>query len=692
MAIAADPRPSPRDQALTAAAAILGAISLGVLANANGEPVGALWLVTAAICAYLIGYRVYARYLATHVFPLDARRLTPAHRLENGRDFVPTGRFVLFGHHFAAIAGAGPLVGPVLAAQFGYLPGALWLLVGVVLGGAVQDFVILAGSMRRDGKSLGQIARDELGPVAGFTAMAAVLAIMIILLAVLALVVVKALAASPWGTFTIAMTIPIAILVGLYMRLVRPGKVLEGSLIGLVMLGAALVGGQWVAAHPVLGPWFTLDARTLALTLMAYGFAASVLPVWLLLAPRDYLSTFVKVGTVGLMAIGILVAQPMLKLPAITSFIDGSGPVVAGALFPFCFITIACGAISGFHALVASGTTPKLIDSEADVPVIGYGAMLMESFVAVMALIAASVLDPGVYFAVNAPQALAGATPAAVQATVAGWGFPLAAGQVDQLARQVGESTLYARTGGAPTFALGMAEILQRFLGGPAMMGLWYHFAIMFEALFILTTLDAGTRVGRFMLQELLGHVWEPLGRTSWYPSAVLSSGLVVAAWGWFLYQGVIDPLGGINSLWPLFGIANQLLAAIALCVGTTLIFKMGRARHAWVTLLPLAWLTVVCFSAGIIKLTAASPRLGFLAHRDMLAAKLTAGGLNPVQVAETAALMRNDLVNAGMTALFFAMTAVILGLSLRAWWRLARGLEPAVPHEAPAVYRPEPA
>ena len=677
---------------LTALLALVGAGALGVIALSRGEPVNALWLVTAALCTYAIGYRLYAKFLAERVFGLEARRLTPAHRLENGRDFVPTGRFVLFGHHFAAIAGAGPLVGPILAAQFGYLPGVLWLLVGVVLGGAVQDFIILAGSMRRDGKSLGQMARDEMGPVAGTAASIAVLAIMIILLAVLALVVVKALAVSPWGTFTIAMTVPIALLIGWYMRVVRPGKVLEGSALGLGLLLLALVGGRLVAEHPVLGPLFTFDAPTLALGLIAYGFAASVLPVWLLLAPRDYLSTFVKVGTVALMAVGIAVTAPVLRLPALTGFVDGTGPVVAGALFPFCFITIACGAISGFHALVASGTTPKLLDSEADARAIGYGAMLLESFVAVMALVAACVLQPGVYFAVNSAAAGVGASPALATATITGWGYPVTPAEMSALAALVGESTLYGRTGGAPTFALGMAQIFSQVLGGPALMSMWYHFAIMFEALFILTTLDAGTRVGRFMLQDLLGNLYAPLGRTSWYPGAILASGLVVAAWGWFLYQGVLDPLGGINSLWPLFGIANQLLAAIALCVGTTLLFKMGRARYAAVTLLPLAWLTVVCFAAGFEKLFSASPRIGFLAHREMLQAQLTAHAVPASELAGTLAVMRNDLVNAGMTALFLGLTALILALSVRSWRRIWRGEEPATSSETPAEYRPQPA
>lgn len=675
----------------TLAATVGAAMAFGAIASARGEAVNALWLLTAALCTYAIGYRVYSRFLATQVFGLEALRRTPAHRLENGRDFVPTRRFILFGHHFAAIAGAGPLVGPILAAQFGYLPGLLWLLIGVVLGGAVQDFIILVGSMRRNGRSLGQMAKDELGPLGGFVTLAAVLAIMIILLAVLALVVVKALADSPWGTFTLAATIPIALLVGLYMRIVRPGKVLEGSVLGVGLLLLALVGGSWVAASPTWAPVFTLAPTTLAIALMVYGFAASVLPVWLLLAPRDYLSTFVKVGTVALMAVGLLLTAPTLQLPPVTAFIDGSGPVVAGALFPFCFITIACGAISGFHALVSSGTTPKLLDSETDARVVGYGAMLMESFVAVMALIAACILEPGVYFAVNAPAALTGSTPEAVATAVKGWGFALAPGQMESLAALVGESSLYHRTGGAPTFALGMAQVFASVVGGPAMMGFWYHFAIMFEALFILTTLDAGTRVGRFMLQDMLGNIWKPLGETSWYPSAILASGLVVAAWGYFLYQGVVDPLGGINTLWPLFGIANQLLAAIALCVGTTFLFKAGKARYAWVTLLPLTWLSIICFSAGFEKIFSSNPRIGFLAHKALLETQMAQGLIAADKLPAIQSLVRNDLINAGLTGMFLVLTALVLLLSAQLWWRVMRGQATPPSSETVPDYHPTP-
>ncbi|MDB5101899.1 MAG: cstA [Cyanobacteria bacterium RYN_339] len=667
--------------------ALVGAGALGVLASSHGEPVSAAWLLLAAACAYVIGYRYYSRWLARDVFQLEPRRQTPAHRLENGHDYVPTGRFVVFGHHFAAIAGAGPLVGPILAAQYGFLPGALWILVGVVLAGAVQDFVILAGSMRRDGKSLGQMAKDELGPVVGWLTLVAIFLILVILIAVLALVVVKALAASPWGTFTLTMTIPIALLVGYYMRVLRPGKVIEASSLGLVLLLVALVGGQWVAASPVWGPLFTLDAKTLAIALMVYGFAASVLPVWLLLAPRDYLSTFVKVGTVALMAVGVLVTLPTLQLPAVTRFVDGSGPVVAGPLWPFCFLTIACGAISGFHALVCSGTSPKLLDREDDARLVGYGGMLMESFVAIMALVAAASLSPGVYFAVNAPLAATGATPELVAATVSGWGFPLRVGELEALAKEVGETSLYHRTGGAPTFALGVATIFGRMLGGPGMLGLWYHFAIMFEALFILTTIDAGTRVGRFLMQDLFAQVSPRWGETSWQPGVWLASALVVAGWGTFLYQGVVDPLGGINSLWPLFGLANQLLAAIALAVGTTILLKMGRGKVALVTGLPLVLVAVITFWAGAIKVFDPDPRLGFLAHRAVaLAGKLPAA-LQP----QAGALARNDLLNASMALVFMAMTVAILALSARRWWAIASGRERPVPVESPPVYHPEP-
>src|SRR6058998_2573735 len=594
---------------------LLGAAAFGVLALVRGETVNAAWLLIAAVCTYVVAYRFYSKFLADKVFGLDPQRATPAERFNNGHDFVPTNRWVLFGHHFAAIAGAGPLVGPVLAAQFGFLPGTLWLVIAVALGGAVQDFVILFCSLRRDGKSLGQMAKEEVNPAAGATAMLAVLFIMIILLAVLALIVVNALKASPWGLFTIACTIPIALLMGWWMKRWRPGSVGEASAVGAVLLLGALVAGGWVAGQPHLAPLFTHSATALTWMMMGYGFIASVLPVWMLLCPRDYLSTFLKITTILVLAIAILVILPPLRMPALTPFATlGEGPVFAGKLFPFAFITIACGAISGFHSLVASGTTPKMIARESDARLIGYGGMLMESFVGVMAMIAACTLDPGVYFAMNTtPAALAQASHVLGTA-----GFVVTPEAMRQLAQAMGEQTLIARTGGAPSLAVGMAHIFASVtgvLGGKALTALWYHFAIMFEALFILTTLDAGTRVGRFMLQDLLGHLWAPLGRTSWYPSVLLSSTLVVASWGYFLYQGVVDPLGGINILWPLFGIANQLLAAIALVVATTVIVRAGRARYAWTTLLPLAWLLAVTMTAGYQKILAADPAIGFLAQ-----------------------------------------------------------------------------
>src|SRR4051794_10188926 len=613
--------PKPLSVLIWLAVAAVGAAAFAAIALSHGETVSAAWLLTAAICTYLVAYRFYSKLIASKVFALDANRPTPAERLSDGRDFVPTNKWIVFGHHFAAIAGPGPLVGPTLAAQFGFLPGAIWIIVGVVLGGAVQDFVILASSVRRNGKTLGQMAKEEIGPVAGYTALVSVLGIMVVLIAVLGLVVVNALRSSPWGTVTIGLTIPIAMFMGVYLRWIRPGRVLEASAIGLVLLVLALYAGRAVAENPTLAATFTLSGKTLALLVMAYGFAASVLPVWMLLAPRDYLSAFVKIGVVLALAIGILIALPPLQMPALTQFTDGSGPVFAGALFPFAFITIACGSISGFHALIASGTTPKLLERESDARLVGYGAMLMESFVAVMALIAACALTPGVYFAINAPVAALGATAQTASAAIAGWGFVVTPAELERLAKQVGETSLLSRTGGAPSLAVGMAHLFSRSLGGSGAMAIWYHFAIMFEALFILTTLDAGTRVGRFMLQDLGQHVWKPFGRTSWPPAILLSSAIVVAMWGHFLWQGVIDPLGGINSLWPLFGISNQLLAAVALCVGTTVIIKMGKARYAWVTVLPLAWLIIVTMSAGWMKLFSPQPKLGFLAHARTLQA-----------------------------------------------------------------------
>ena len=607
-------------------------------------------------------------------------------RLNDGRDFSPTNRWVVFGHHFAAIAGPGPLVGPTLAAQFGFLPGALWIIVGVALGGAVQDFVILCSSIRRDGKSLGQMAKEEIGPVAGYTALVAVMGIMIVLIAVLALVVVNALKASPWGVVTLGLTIPTALIMGVYLRWIRPHRVLEASAIGIALLMFSLFAGRWVAENPALAPTFTLTGGTLALLIMAYSFFASVLPVWLLLAPRDYLSAFVKIGVVLALALGIIIVLPPLQMPALTQFTNGAGPVFAGKIFPFAFITIACGSISGFHALIASGTTPKLIANEADARLVGYGGMLTESLVAVMALIAACVLTPGVYFAINAPASAIGTTAASAAEAVRHWGFTLDPAQMQLLAQQVGEKTLLSRTGGAPSLAVGMAHLFSRVLGGSTAMALWYHFAIMFEALFILTTVDAGTRVGRFMLQDLLKHVWAPIGRVSWYPGVVMTSGVVVAMWGWFLYQGVMDPLGGINSLWPLFGISNQLLAAVALCVGTTIIIKMGKARYAWVTILPLTWLAAVTLTAGWQKIFSADPKLGFLSHARLVTDTVATGAL-PAGVqtlTDARRLILNDRIDALVAAFFLLSVIVILVASAHEWFTVVTGRKLARTTEVP--------
>ncbi|HJP60081.1 MAG TPA: carbon starvation CstA family protein [Gemmatimonadaceae bacterium] len=655
---------------------LLGAASFAALALSRGEAVNAAWLLTAALCTYAVAYRFYSRFIASKVFALDPARPTPSVRLNDGRDFMPTNKWVVFGHHFAAIAGPGPLVGPTLAAQFGFLPGALWIIVGVALGGAVQDFVILCSSVRRDGKSLGQMAKEEIGTVAGYTALVAVLGIMVILIAVLALVVVNALKASPWGVVTIGLTIPTALIMGVYMRWVRPHRVLEATAIGLVLLLLSLFAGRWVAQNPALAPTFTLTARTLALLVMAYSFFASVLPVWLLLAPRDYLSAFVKIGVVMALALGIVIVLPPLQMPALTQFTNGTGPVFAGKIFPFAFITIACGAISGFHALISSGTTPKLLANESDARFVGYGGMLTESLVAVMALIAACVLTPGVYFAINAPASAIGTTAASAAAAVQHWGFTLDPAQMQILADQVQEKTLLSRTGGAPSLAVGMAHLFSRVLGGSTAMALWYHFAIMFEALFILTTVDAGTRVGRFMLQDVLKHVWAPIGRVSWYPAVFISSALIVAMWGHFLYQGVMDPLGGINSLWPLFGISNQLLAAVALCVGTTVIIKMGKGRYAWVTILPLAWLVLVTLTAGFEKIFSADPKLGFLAHAGVVSAQLSSNVLPAgVQtIGDARRLIVNDYVDAAVAAFFLISVIVILVASTYEWFVVLSG------------------
>ncbi len=655
---------------------LLGAVALALLALARGEAVSAAWIVIAGVCCYAVGYRFYSRFIAERVFALDARRATPAERLNNGRDFVPTTKWVLFGHHFSAISGAGPLIGPTLAAQFGYLPGTIWLIAGVVLGGAVQDFVILCCSMRRDGKSLGQMAKEEINPVAGMAAMIAIFAIMIILLAVLALVVTNALRDSPWGLFTLACTIPIALLMGWWMKMFRPGRVAEATAIGVVLLMFALFGGRYVAEDPVWAAAFTWSGTQIAWAIMGYGVVASILPVWVLLCPRDYLSTFLKVGTVIVLGSAIVLLMPPLKMPAVTQFIDGTGPVFAGKMFPFAFITIACGAISGFHALIASGTTPKMVTREPDARLVGYGSMLTESFVGLMAMVAVATLDPGVYFAMNVGAGTLGNTADAAAQTIAAWGFVVTPQQLTALAEQMGESTLLSRTGGAPSLAVGMAGILGGVFTG-AGLALWYHFAIMFEAIFILTTVDTGTRVGRFMLQELLGHVSAPLGRTSWYPSIVLTSVLVVAGWGYFLYQGVIDPLGGINSLWPLFGIANQLLGAVALCVGTTVIIKMGKIRYAWVTLMPLAWLSVVTLTAGWQKVFSSAPALGFLAH-----ARSLINSADP----NAGRMIFNDYLNSALSLFFMGVVLVVIAASAKEWYLVAaRKKEPRV-NEAPYV------
>src|ERR1700683_2520999 len=658
--------------------AVLGAVAVGTVAVPRGDPINALWLVVAAACCYALGSRFYSKFIAAKILALDALRATPAERLENGRDFLVTNKWVVFGHHFAAIAGPGPLVGPVLAAQFGYLPGTMWVLAGAVFAGCVQDFVILLFSVRRDGKSLTEMAKEEIGRVGGFVAYTAVIAILVILLGVVALIVVNALKDSPWGTFTIAMTIPIALLMGLYLRRIRPGKVLEVSILGFILVLLAIWGGQWAAQTPRVASVFTLQGTTLAELIIVYGFAASALPVWLLLAPRDYLSTFVKLGTIALLGIGIIALHPTLHMPALTRFVDGTGPVFAGKIFPFAFITIACGAISGFHALISSGTTPKMIARETQTRMVGYGAMMAESAVAVRAIIAACVMQPGVYFAINSPAGVVGQAPATAAATISSWGFPVTAADMQALAHAVGEQTLYNRTGGAPAFAVGMAHIFSHSLGGDTLMALWYHFAIMFEALFILTILDAGTRVARFMVQDALGHVYKPLGRTSWYPSILGTSALIVAAGGYFLWQGGKDPLGGINSLWPLFGISNQLLATVALCVATTIIIKMHRAKYAAVTLAPLAWLVAVTFTASWQKMFDPNPRVGVLAQARAVAAGPATGA--------TGRLIFNNRLDAAVTGVLVVMVTLVLVESGRQWWGILSGTREAPVKEVPFV------
>jgi carbon starvation protein len=673
--------------------ALCGATSLAQLAVLRGETVNAIWLLAAAACTYLLAYRFYSAWVAAKVLGIDSTRATPAERLDNGRDFVPTHRWVVFGHHFAAIAGPGPLVGPTLAAQFGYLPGTLWILVGGVLGGAVQDMVVLFLSTRRNGRSIGQMAREELGDVGGAAALVGTFLIMLILIAVLGLVVVNAMKHSPWATSTVAATVPIALVIGLYLRFVRPGRVLEGTAIGLVLLSLAVIGGGWVSTHDTLAPLFDHDALPLAGAIIVYGFAAAVLPVWLLLAPRDYLSTFVKLGTVSLLAVCIVVLRPEIHMPAVTPFIDGTGPIFGGKLFPFVFITIACGAISGFHSLISSGTTPKLISSEADIQLVGYGSMLLESLVAILALTAATVLDPGVYFAINSPAGAIGADLAKAVETISGWGFPVSAEQMQGLADHMGEATLLSRTGGAPSLAVGMASILSAAFGG-GLLAVWYHFAIMFEAVFILTTLDAGTRVGRFMLQDMLGNLVPALGRTSWYPSVLLCSALVVAGWGYFLYVGVIDPNGGVNILWPLFGISNQMLASIALAVATGTLVRSGKGRYALVTGLPLAWLALVTTLAAAEKLFSEDARVGFLAAARDLSGKLVSGVLPPEKAAVASQLVFNQQLDAVLTALFVGILWTVIGAMLLGVHRHLAGTctRPGseAPYQASRLARPE--
>ncbi len=675
-----------RQSLLWLAVAITGAAAAGGIALNRGESINALWFIVAAVCTYLIGYRFYSAWIAAKVLMVDPTRATPAERLADGRDYVPTNRWVVFGHHFAAIAGPGPLIGPTLAAQFGYLPGTLWILVGGVLAGCVQDMVVLFCSMRRDGRSLGQMARDELGPVGGFAALLATFLIMIILIAVLGLVVVNAMKHSPWATSTVAATIPIAVFIGIYMRYLRPGRVLEGSVLGVVLLLLSVGGGGWLDQQAGLRELFNHSGVPLAFAVIGYGLLAAILPVWLLLAPRDYLSTFMKLGTVILLAFAIVILQPDIRMPALTQFIDGTGPIFAGSLFPFVFITIACGAISGFHSLIASGTTPKLLENERDIRMVGYGGMALESFVAVMALIAACVLDPGVYFAINSPAGVVGADAATAVATISSWGYPVTVEQMNNLAAAMGEATLFARTGGAPSLAVGMASIFASAFG-EHLLALWYHFAIMFEAVFILTTLDAGTRVGRFMLQDMLGNFVPKLGQTSWYPSVVLTSTVVVAGWGYFLYIGVIDPNGGVNILWPLFGISNQLLAAIALTVATAILLKSGRGRYWWVTGLPLLWLVILTTTAVYEKISSTDPRIGFFAAANDLQHKLSAGLLPPDKAAVAPQLIFNQQLDAYLALLFVLLLYLVIGDMLRMTWRRQRGL--AVLPSAETPYQP---
>ncbi len=671
---------------------ILGAFALGYIALKRGETINAIWIVAAAGCVYLIAYRFYSLFIATKVMGLDPKRQTPAYKFNDGLDYVPTNKNVLFGHHFAAIAGAGPLVGPVLAAQMGYLPGMMWILAGVVFAGAVQDFMVLFMSTRRDGRSLGDLIKSEMGEIPGLIALLGTFMIMVIILAVLALIVVKALTGSPWGTFTVMATVPIALFMGIYSRYVRVGRIGEISLIGFVLLMLAIIGGQWVHDSPTWGPVFTFTGTELTWMLIGYGFVAAVIPVWLLLAPRDYLSTFLKIGTILGLAIGIIVVAPDLKMPAVTKFIDGSGPVWSGNIFPFLFITIACGAVSGFHALISSGTTPKMLENETQARFIGYGGMLMESFVAIMALIAASTIDPGIYFAMNSPAALLGTTAQSAAQAVSQMGFVITPEALEQMARNVGEHTIISRAGGAPTLAVGMAEILSNVVGGPAMMAFWYHFAILFEALFILTAVDAGTRAGRFMLQDLLGAFAPSLKKTDSLPANLLATGLCVAAWGYFLYQGVVDPLGGINTLWPLFGIANQMLAGIALMLATCVLFKMKRAKYAWVTIMPTLWLLACTLTAGWQKIFHSDPRIGFVAHANKYQAAHDAGEiLAPAKtIVEMERIIFNDYVNASLAGFFIFVVLAVLFYGVRTVMDARKANGPTA-KESPYVAMPSP-
>ena len=664
---------------LWAGVTVLGVGALAVLALSRGEQVSALWIIVAGLCAAAISYRFYSKWLATKVLVLNDERATPAIVRNDGKDFVPTNRWMVFGHHFAAIAGPGPLVGPVLAAQFGFLPGTLWILIGATLGGAVHDMIVLFASVRRGGKTLGQMVKEEIGPGIGLLALVSVLAIMIILLAVLALVVVQALAKSPWGVFTIATTIPVALIMGFGLR---SGKVsvVAVTIFGLLGLAFGVWGGQFLAEFPTIEAWFRRDATWLAWAIMGYGLAASILPVWMLLTPRDYLSTFLKLGTVAALAIAVILIHPTLQMPALTKFVDGSGLVFAGPVFPFVFITIACGAVSGFHSLIASGTTPKMIGNESRIRDIGYGAMVTEMMVALMAMIAACVLVPGEYLAINSK-----GTPAEVVARVSASGFPVTESQMTELAHSLGEDTMFGRAGGAPTFAVGMAHMFARVSAGPTALALWYHFAIMFEALFILTTIDAGTRVGRFLLQDLLGNLWRPLGNTQSWVANGLASAVLVAAWGWFLYQGVIDPLGGINTLWPLFGLANQLLSVVALCLCTTILIKMQKTRYLWTTLLPLSFMCAVTFSAGYLKIFSPDPKLGFLSGARSLVSDATA----MIDPDKGAAMIRQAGVwrfDALVAAFFLTLVLLIVLGSARHWWQLVRGTKPVILRESEFV------